>query len=74
MVPGFVAAGSLFLFLFIGGAIERAVNGPDFTPGFGANRPDVWVSALFEWVSVAAVLLWVAATSAFLVALPREKE
>ena len=59
-VPGLLAAGALFAFLFLGGLVENLVNTTGSPPGFGINRPDVWVSALFEWVAIGAILAWVA--------------
>ena len=58
--PGLLAAGALFAFLFLGGLIENLVNTTGAPPGFGINRPDVWISALFEWVAIGAILVWVA--------------
>jgi len=59
-VPGFLAAGALCAFLFLGGTIESLVNSSGSPPGFGADRPNIWVSALFEWVAIGAVLVWIA--------------
>jgi hypothetical membrane protein len=67
-LPGYFAAGALFAFLFLGGLIEARVNGGGVSPGFGVNRPDIWVSALFEWVALAAVLFWVAAIAGIIAA------
>lgn len=58
-LPGLVAAASLFSFLFLGGLLEAGVNG-DALPGFGADRPAVWVSAILEWIAIGAVLGWIA--------------
>ena len=58
-IPGFVAAGAMFVFLFLGGAIENLMNGTGSQSDFGVNRPDIWVSALFEWVAIGAVLAWI---------------
>lgn len=68
-IPGFVAAGALFAFLFLGGTIEALVNGTSTRPDFGLNRPDIWVSALFEWVAIGAVLAWISAVSLIVVAI-----
>ena len=65
-IPGMAAAAALFAFLFLAGSIEQLVNSQAPTPNLGVNRPDVWVSALFEWVAVAAVLLWVATVAVLL--------
>jgi hypothetical membrane protein len=65
-IPGFTAAGALFAFLFLGNAIEGLVNGGGPPPDLGSNRPDVWVSALFEWVAIGAVMVWVGTVSLIL--------
>ena len=67
-VPGLVAAGALFAFLFLGGLVENLVNSAGPPPGFGVNRPAIWVSALFEWVAICAILVWVATVGVILTA------
>ncbi len=73
-VPGLLAAGALFAFLFLGGLVENLVNTTGPPSGFGINRPDLWVSALFEWVAISAILIWVAAVGVILTARDRLPE
>ncbi len=58
-IPGLVAAAALVAFLFLSETIDNAVNAGGPPPDFGANRPDLWVMALSEWIAIGSILTWV---------------
>jgi hypothetical membrane protein len=74
-IPGVIAAIGLCVFLFLSGSIDRMVTGKTvLNTGLDGvfitswQRPDVWPTALLEWVAIGALLLWVVVVAVALAA------
>lgn len=69
--PGFMTAIAFVVFMRYSGNLMEGAQSVDEI--LGAARPEVWSTAIVEWVVVLTILIWIAAVCAVIIRLDRRE-